>query len=122
MIESLLIIILFLLLLISFVLYRKNKNENGRLKEYMRDLISKKQSLSTKYGKMTEQFMPFISKYPYDEHNFRFIGSPIDGVQFEDDKIIFVEFKTSESRLTARQKEIKEIIRKGRVEFEEFRI
>ena len=71
---------------------------------------------------MTEQFLPFLESYPYNEQNFRFIGSPIDGVQFEGDKIIFIEFKAGESGLTARQKEIRDIINKGKIEFKEFRI
>ena len=71
---------------------------------------------------MSEQFMPFLKDYPYDPQNFRFIGSPIDGIQFEDDKIILIEFKTSNSQLTDRQKKIAELIWQKKVEFEEHRI
>jgi predicted Holliday junction resolvase-like endonuclease len=71
---------------------------------------------------MTEQFMPFVPDYPWDPQRFRFIGSPIDGVQFEDDKVIIVEFKTGSSKLSERQRHIRDLIRDGRVEFEEFRI
>jgi len=88
-----------------------------------RDQIAfQKSSLSSKYGKMSEQFMPFLKDYPYDPQNFRFLGSPIDGVQFEDDKIIFVEFKTNSSQLTPRQKQIAEIVWNKKVLFEEHRI
>ena len=80
------------------------------------------QSLSSKYGKMTEQFMPFMSDYPWEPQSFRFLGSPIDGVQFEDDKVIFVEFKTASSKLSARQRHIRDLIRDGRIEFREFRL
>lgn len=71
---------------------------------------------------MTEQFLPFLEEYPYDEQNFRFLGTPIDGIQFEDDKIVFVEFKAGDSKLTEKQKKIKEQVEKKKVEFEEFRI
>ena len=80
------------------------------------------QSLSSKYGKMTEQFMPFVSDYPWDPQGFRFIGSPIDGVQFEEDRVILVEFKTATSKLSARQRQIRDIVGDGRVEFREFRL
>ena len=30
----------------------------------------------------------------------RFLGAPIDGVQFEDDRVILVEFKSGRSRLS----------------------
>ena len=85
-------------------------------------LSYQKRSLSVKYGKTSEQFMPFLVNYPYDSEKFRFIGNPIDGIQFEDDKVIFIEFKTEKSKLNQNQKKIKEIIENKRVGFEEFRI
>lgn len=88
----------------------------------LRDLSFSKRSLSSKYGKTTEQFMPFLKNYPYESSNFRFIGTPIDGIQFEDDKIVFVEFKVGDSRLTAKQEKIKDLINKKKVNWEEFRI
>ena len=78
-----------------------------------------KHSLSTKYGKITEQFLPFLDAFPYDPSGFRFIGSPIDGIQFEEDKIIFYEFKSGSSRLTSKQNNIKKLITDRKVFFEE---
>ena len=93
-----------------------------RTRVKLMETMSRKQSLSTKYGKMTEQFMPFLSNYPYDENNFRFLGTPIDGVQFNDDDIVFVEFKTASSRMSPNQRNIKELIDRKRVRFEEIRM
>ena len=93
-----------------------------KLKEKNNELVSRKQSLSTKYGRMSEQFMPFLEDYPYDSNRFRFLGDPIDGVQFNDEEIIFMEFKTSSSRMSRRQKEIRDLVEKGKVKFEEFRM
>ena len=73
----------------------------------LRGLRFDKQSILTKHGKAIEQFIPFLSNYPYSKENFRFIGTPVDGIQFEDDRLVFVEFKTGQSRLSARQKKIK---------------
>ena len=75
-----------------------------------------------KYGQMSEQFMPFVSAYPWDPQRFRFIGSPIDGVQFEEDRVILIEFKTATSKLSARQRQIRDQVQGGRVEFQEFRL
>ena len=88
----------------------------------LRTARSTNQSLSTRYGKLSEQFMPFVSSYPWDPQQFRFIGSPIDGIQFEDDRIILVEFKTATSKFSSRQRSIRDQVRDGRVEFEEFRL
>jgi len=71
---------------------------------------------------MTEQFMPFLKNYPYNPEKFRFIGSPIDGIQFEDDKIVLIEFKTAGASLSSDQRHIAEQIFQKRVEFKEIRI
>ena len=71
---------------------------------------------------MTEMFFPLLDAYPYDHDNFRFIGNPIDGIQFEDDRIILVEFKMGESRLSPGQRRIRDMVAENRVDFEEHRI
>ena len=98
----------------SIILIKTRKN--------IRELQFTKRSISSKYGKMSEQFMPFLLDYPYDPQDFRFLGSPIDGVQFENEKVIFIEFKTSKSQLSAKQKNIRNIINKGQITFEEHRL
>jgi len=90
------------------------------LRRKIEELIQQKQSLSTVYGKITEQFAPFMKSYPFSPENFRFIGSPVDGVQFERDKIIFVEIKTNTSKLSKEQKRIRKLVQDKRVEWFEF--
>ena len=109
------ILILSLLVVILFFLWRRKTAQ-------LADISFRKNSLSSRYGKLTEQFLPFLKDYPYNPENFRFLGSPIDGIQFEDNKIIFIEFKTADSKLSERQKQIAELIWQKRVEFEERRI
>jgi predicted Holliday junction resolvase-like endonuclease len=108
-------IILVLIIIIVTAICLKLLGQNRRLR-------FEKRSLSSRYGKMTEQFIPFLKGYPYDEQNFRFIGSPIDGIQFEDDKIVMVEFKTGDSKLTEKQRRVRELVEKKKIEFEEVRI
>ena len=86
------------------------------------DERSRRQSLSTRYGQMTEQFLPFIDSYPWNPGNFRFLGSPVDGIQFEEDKIIIVEFKVGTSRQTKTQRRIRQLVEAHKVEFQEIRI
>ena len=83
---------------------------------------SLRRSESTRYGQITEQFMPFISDYPYDSKQFRFLGSPIDGVQFEEDKIVMIEFKSAGSKLSTRQRKIRNLIKEWKVDFQEIRV
>ena len=75
-----------------------------------------------KKGQMAEQFLPLITSYPWDPQNFRFLGSPVDGVAFEQDKVIIVEFKTGKSQLNANQKRIRKLVSEGKVDFQEIRI
>ena len=119
---ELILVILAAAILIIILLYRKVWIQNERLKLEIQEIKFAKQSQSTKYGKMTEQFIPFLKIYPYDENNFRFLGTPVDGIQFEDDKIILMEFKTGDSKLSAKQKHIKDLVNKNKIEFEEIRI
>lgn len=81
-----------------------------------------KRSQSSIYGRITEQFAPFMKKYPFNPEKFRFLGEPIDGIQFEDDKIIFVEFKTRRGELSGKQKTIKQLIEANKVGWYQFHI
>ncbi len=92
------------------------------LKNEIDDLRFSKKSQSVKYGQLTEQWIPFSDKYPYNPQNFRFIGKPIDGVSFEDDKIVFVEFKTNTSQLSEVQKKVRDLVEKKKVEWFELRV
>ncbi|MBU0953124.1 MAG: endonuclease [Nanoarchaeota archaeon] len=112
-------LIIMLLLAVIIVLLVWNQR---RIKARLGDITFQKQSQSVKYGKMSEQFFPFLKDYPYDPQEFRFLGTPVDGVQFTDDKVIFVEFKANTSRLSEKQKRVKELIEKKKVTFEERRI
>jgi len=91
------------------------------IKEELADLKYAKQSQSVKYGQLTEQWLPFAKQYPYDAQNFRFIGKPIDGIAFEEDKIVFVEFKTNKSSLSQVQRKAKDLVEKKKIEWLELR-
>ncbi len=92
------------------------------LHDAIKSLLKELQSTRVSHGKTIEQFFPFFKNYKYDPKNFRFLGSPIDGVQFNKDKIIFIEFKTGKSQLTDEQRRIKELVEKKKVAFEEIRV
>lgn len=81
---------------------------------------SQRRSLSASYGRITEQWFPLMDRYPYDSSNFRFLGTPVDGVQFEEDKIVFVEFKSRRAELSTAQRRMKQLIQAGKVTWEEF--
>lgn len=106
------------LVLLLMVLYYKRKVD--ALAEQVEEELSRQRSLSTTYGRITEQWFPLLGEYPYDPQEFRFLGSPVDGVQFNEDSIILVEFKANKSRLSEKQKHIKKLVEDGQVYWEEF--
>ncbi len=120
LIEDNLFLVVFLLMILFLLLYIKSKKEIVKLKINIEELLFQKQSQSSKYGKISEQFMPFLEVYPYNPSGFRFIGTPIDGIQFDEDRVIFLEFKTNSSRLSLSQQRIKELIKNKQVEWEEY--
>ncbi len=106
-----------LFLLALFLLSRVSTLEKA-----LEELRFSKSSQSVKYGKMTEQFIPFTKDFPFSPEEFRFIGNPIDGVVFGSDKIVFAEFKSSSSQLSEKQKRVRKIVQQKKVEWYEHRI
>ena len=75
-------------------------------------------------GLIAEQFAPFTRRFEelgWDPQEFKFLGRPVDGVQFQEDEVIIVEFKTGGSQMTTRQRQIKRMVTEGKVRFEEIR-
>jgi len=93
------VIAIILVFLVFFLLSRLSS-----LEQRFQDLKFQKSSQSVKYGKLTEQFIPFTEDFPFNSENFRFLGNPIDGIVFEENQIIFAEFKTASSQLSQKTK------------------
>ena len=93
-----------------------------QLSKRLKEVRFRKRSQSSKYGNLTEQFLPLADSFPWDPSNFRFLGSPIDGVQFEDDQIILVEFKAANSQLSPLQRHIRDLVNDGKVGFEVIKV
>ena len=88
----------------------------------LKDLDGLKRSQSTRYGQISEQFAPFMASWPWDPKEFRFIGTPVDGIQFTPDGVYIVEVKTNSSRLSPVQQLVKAHVEAGRVSWKEVRI
>lgn len=93
-----------------------------RAKRELRSTRSSKRSQSVRYGQLTERFAPWMEDWPFEAERFRPLGDPIDGVQFADGAVYLVEIKAADSRLSADQRELRELVREGRVGWLTFRI
>lgn len=118
MYEIIFIGIIAVLIAICFFLYKRTQD----LWETLQQLQFSKQSLSVKYGKTSEQWLPLSERFPYPKEKFRFLGNPIDGIAFLDNKIVFCEFKTNKSQLSETQKRIRDLVEEKQVEWMEMRL
>ena len=118
MFELILLVLVIILIIVAIVLLSKVFS----LKDELASIQFLKRSQSVKYGQLTEQWIPFSKEFPFSSQNFRFIGKPIDGISFEDDKVVFVEFKTNKSGLSEVQKKVKNLIERKKVEWFELKI
>ena len=105
---------------VLFLMVVHYKRKTDALAAQVDEEIFRQQSLSSTYGRISEQWIPLSTRYPYDPQFFRFLGSPVDGVQFEEDRIVFIEFKANKSRLSENQKRIKKLVEDGYVYWDEF--
>ena len=83
-----------------------------------------KRSRATLGGKFGEQLAPYLPDFAYDPTEVRFIGSPIDFIVFpglsQDDprEIVLLEVKSRGSKLSKREKRIRELVREKRIRWE----
>jgi len=119
------LVILFLLALNIILIYLLFTEIRKRGK--IREEAIKKSRLVLE-GKFKEQLAPFLPEFGFNPTDARFIGSPIDFIVFDGSsennirRIVFLEVKSGESKLTKKENQIKENIEKGRVEFKELKI
>jgi predicted Holliday junction resolvase-like endonuclease len=130
--------VIFALIILVIYLWFKNREWKIRFEQKIKEFLEKeeeriredaiKRSARTLSGKALEKLVPFLEKFPYDAHDIRWLGDPIDLVVFDGlakenpNQIVFCEVKSGESELTKTQKKIKELVEKKRVKWEEFRI
>jgi len=80
-------------------------------------------------GKFSENLAPYFPNFPFHPTELRWLGgSPVDYIAFkgmDNDNIqemVFLEIKSGKSQLTAREKQIKELVEKKKVRWEEYRV
>ena len=69
------------------------------------------------YGASVNQFIPLTKNYPWDLSGFRFLGSPVTGIQFNEDEIIFVEFIFSNPPENRHEYPLRQLVQDGRIKF-----
>lgn len=109
---------------IAYGVWKLYSHYKGKLFFLEEELNKHKYALKSayvKFGKLFEHFAPFTKIFPADMEKFIFLGQPIDGIAFEDNKIVFIEIKTGNARLSQKQEQIKKLVEENKVEFKEVR-
>ena len=80
-------------------------------------------------GKFSENLAPYFPDFPFHPTELRWLGgSPVDYIAFngmDNDSIqelVFLEIKSGKSKLTTREKQIKELVEKKKVRWQEYRV
>lgn len=110
-------------LLIAFVyvlIWKANYTRDIR-----KDSVSR--SRATISGQVHEQLLPYLPDFPFDPKDVRFLGAPVDLIVFDGlnagklERIVFVEVKTGGSRVTARERQVRDMVVSRGVSWEEIR-
>mgnify|MGYP000320137288 CR=1 FL=1 len=94
------------------------------------------QSAHTSKGQIVEKWCPFIDHPDIDpdwaSENWNFLGNPLDYIvwhwfankeqNLEEGKIILMDVKAANSKLTTKQRRIRDLITNGKVEWKEIRL
>ena len=133
--EIVVIVLLFVVIFLAVKYIYLRASFEQRVKEWLEkeeDRIRKdaiERSARTLSGKTLEKLIPFLEKFPYDAHDLRWLGDPVDFIIFDGyssekspKQVVFCEVKSGESKLSKVQNEIKELVEKKKVKWFEFRI
>jgi predicted Holliday junction resolvase-like endonuclease len=88
---------------------------------------SVKQSQAVISGRVYEQLLPYLPGFPFAPRDVRFLGSPVDLVVFDGmdagqlKRVVFIEVKTGQAGLTSRERQLRDVVRTGKVEWLEIR-
>jgi predicted Holliday junction resolvase-like endonuclease len=75
-----------------------------------------------------EQLIPILPDFPFNPKDARFLGSPVDLIVFDGldggdlRRVVFIEVKTGGAGLSKRERQLRDVIKAGRVGWLEMRI
>ena len=85
-------------------------------------------SQATISGLVHEQLLPILPGFSFNPKDARFLGSPVDLVIFDGldagqlDRIVFIEVKTGGAGLSKRERQLRDVVKAGRVSWQEMRV
>lgn len=90
--------------------------------EQRKKVLSQKKSGEVRLGHIAETLAPFLDQFDFDPENCCFMGRPIDYISFGDDEITFIEVKSGNAQLSAKQRHIRDLVNQKLISWKEVRI
>jgi predicted Holliday junction resolvase-like endonuclease len=115
-------IVAIVIIVIFIYALKKSEDKYTALAENYTKLLSSKKQSEIVTGLVAEKLVPFLKDFNHDPQNIQFLGQPIDYISFEKDKIVIIEVKSGNAKLTAKQRNVRDLIKEGKVEWEVYRI
>lgn len=125
--KTILIVTIFLAFVLGLIIgmLKSQIGLSKKLKDERNDAV--KRSKAVLGGQMAEQVAPFLPDFPCNPADVRFVGKPVDFIAFPgaaEDKpvreVVLIEVKTGGSKLSEREKQIKDAVEHGRVRYVEY--
>jgi predicted Holliday junction resolvase-like endonuclease len=111
------VILLLANLILIYLLIKRIRKE----KEIRKEAIERSRQVLE--GRFKEQLAPILPEFKYNPSDARFLGTPIDFIIFDGAsenkirKIIFLEIKSGESKLTEKERQIENLVKDKKIEF-----
>lgn len=100
----------------------KLKDELKEQEKLKAKVTSQKKSSEVRLGHIAETLAPFLDQFEFEPEECSFLGQPIDYISFGQDSVTFIEVKSGNSQLSAKQRKIRDQIKNGKVKWTEVRI
>ena len=104
------------------ILFLRERRARGASRLKYKQLLSQKKSSETRIGHISETIAPFLESFEFNPEECAFLGKPIDYISFSKEAITIVEIKSGKAQLTKKQRQIRDLIKDGKVYWKEVRI
>ncbi len=106
--------------------FRRDKYWESELPNHRKDAVMRSRAVLS--GQFSEQLAPYLPDFKFNPTDCKFLGKPIDFIAFrgsskgEIEEVVFVEVKSGNSKLSKGEKNLRDVIQRGNVRFEEYRV
>ena len=110
------------IIIVILILFVRERRARCASQQEYKKLLSQKKSSEVRLGHISETIAPFLESFEFNPEECAFLGKPIDYISFSKEAITIVEIKSGKAQLTKKQRQIRDLIKDGKVYWKEVRI